>query len=282
MSLPKPGMVKTCSVRTAPPRSWPDERVAQRVAVDHPRLPQALGPGRAHEVRAQDHQHGAPCLAHELGGDGRAEHDRGHDRRRQVLPEILARAHIARRRQPAELDREEEDHHDAEPEVRHRQPGEPDDISPVVEQRALLHRRDDAGRDADEDGDGHRHRRQLQGDRQLRLDQLADGELQADGLAEIALQYPGDPVAVLHVDRLVQVIELAHIGDHLRIAVLARQRQGRVARQQQLQAEHHHRDDDQRRHADEDAPQDVGEHRVSPPGCGCWEAACPHPDTPPP
>ena len=88
--------------------------------------------------------------------DAGAEHERGQQDRRQVPPQVLPRRHVAGGGQPAEAHREEQDQHDAEPEVRHREAGEREQVGGDVDRRALARGRHDAGGDADQERDQHR------------------------------------------------------------------------------------------------------------------------------
>ena len=153
--------------------------------------------------------------------------------------------HIARGRQPAELDREQEDQHDAEPEIRRRDAPQREQIGAIVPGRALLHRGDDAGGNADQERDHDRHRAELERHRQLLRDQLAHRHLDAQRLAEVARQHALDPVDVLHGDRLIEPVLLADLLDHGGIALLAGHHQRRIARQQMLQREDQHRHEEQ-------------------------------------
>ena len=161
--------------------------------------------------------------------------------------------HVAGSRQPAEFDREQEDQHDPEPEIRCRDAPQREQIGAVVPGRAFLHRRDDAGGNADQEGDHDRHRRQLHRHRQFLRDQLAHRHLDAQRLAEVAGQHALDPVDVLHRNRLIEPVLLADLGDDLGIAFLAGHHQRRIAGQQLLQREDQDRHEEQRRDQLQDA-----------------------------
>src|SRR5262249_3350217 len=152
------------------------------------------------------------------------------------------------RRQPAEFDREQENQHDAEPEVRRRDAPERKQVGAIVPGGALLHGRHDAGGNADQEGDDDRPRSQLQGYRQLLRDQLAYWPLDRQGRAEGAGTPPPDPMGVLHWQGLVEPVLLAYLLDYGRIALLARHHQRRIAGQELLQREDQHRHEEERRH----------------------------------
>ena len=173
--------------------------------------------------------------------------------------------HVARSRQPAELDREQEDQHDAEPEVRRRDAPQREQVGAVVPGGALLHRRDDAGGDADQERDDDRHAGELHRDRQLLRDQVEHRQLVAHGLAEITRQHALDPVDILHRHRLIEPVLLADLLDHGRVALLARHDQRRIARQQVLQRKDQHRHEEQCRDQLQQAPGEEVQHGLRSP-----------------
>ncbi len=150
----------------------------------------------------------------------------------RLARQILGRRHVAGGRQPAELDREQEDQHDAEPEIRRRDAPQREQVGAVVPGGAFLHRGDDAGGNADQERDHDRHRGELQRHRQLLRDQVAHRHLDAQRLAEVAGQHALDPVDVLHRDRLIEPVLLADLLDHGGIALLAGHDQRGIAGQQ--------------------------------------------------
>ncbi len=178
----------------------------------------------------------------------------------RLARQFSAMRHIARRRQPAEFDREQEDQHDAEPEIRRRDTPQREQIGAVVPGRALLHRRDDAGGDADQERDHDRHRGELDRHRQLLRDQFAHRHLVAQRLAEVARQHALDPVDVLDRHRLIEPVLLADLFDHFGIALLARHHQRRIAGQQLLQREDQHRHEEQCRHELDKSPREEVQH----------------------
>ncbi len=84
-------------------------------------------------------------------------------------------------------------------------------------------------RDADHQRDQHRQRRELDRHWQLLDDQLGHRLLDAHRLAEVAAQHAGEPVAVAHRQRLVEMELGAQVSDDVRVAVLAGERDRRVA-----------------------------------------------------
>ena len=90
-------------------------------------------------------------------------------------PTFCERRHIAGRWQPAEIDRDQQDQHDAQPEGRRGQAGQAIALATQSHDSVALHRREHAGRHADQHRDDEGHRAKLQRDRQLLLDQMQTG-----------------------------------------------------------------------------------------------------------
>ena len=158
-------------------------------------------------------------MAHQDRGDRVAEHEGRHDRGGEALRASPRQRHIARGRQPAELHREQEDQHDAEPEIRRRDAPQREDVGGVVPGGVLLHRRDDAGGDADQQRDHDRHRGELQRHRQLlQRSRSSTGTLMRIDSPRSPDEHALDPVDVLHRDRLIEAVLLADLRDHVGIA----------------------------------------------------------------
>jgi hypothetical protein len=131
-----------------------------------------------------------------------------------------------------------------------RQPDEGEQAARVVGQRAALHCGDHAGRDADQEPDEDAQDRELERDRDAVDDGGADAQAGAVRHAEVALHRMTEPGRVLHRERLVEPELLDDLGDGLRAAVLAGERQRRAPGQGLQAGEHDHarqEDDDQRR-----------------------------------
>ncbi len=171
-------------------------------------LRQSLGARGAHVVRAERRQHRRAHLAHQDRGEAGAEHDRRHHHVPQVLDRILGERHVAARRKPVQVDREEADHHQAEPEVRHAQAHERRRRRNVVRRLALPDRGDDAGRDPDHDPDEDRQKRELDRRRQPVDDRLRHRQL-ALVASEVSLQREPEPLDVLDGQRLVEAVVVA-------------------------------------------------------------------------
>jgi hypothetical protein len=145
------------------------------------------------------------------------------------------------------LHREQQDHQDAEPEVRRRQSPKREDIGRIVPCRAAADGRDHARGNADHQRDRESYQREFDGDRKLLQYQAGDRLLAAHRFAQVAMQYAADPVSIAHRQRLVEMQFGAQIGDDGRILLLARKDLCRIAGQQLLQPEDQHRDEHQRR-----------------------------------
>jgi len=120
-------------------------------------------------------------------------------------------------------------------------------LARASQDRAALDRRQDAGRDADDQRDQHRHAGQLDRHRQLLQHQLEHLLLRAQRFAQVAAQHTTHPVRISNRQRFVEVQLGAQVGDDVRVLVLAGQDLGRIAGQQLLQAEDQHRHEQQRR-----------------------------------
>src|SRR5262245_51953982 len=126
-------------------REHRDQRVLERVHRDDHEVRQALEPGELDVLAAEDLQHArARQPEHrrlEVPAQGQGRHD--------DVPPVAG----TRGGQPAQPDREDQDQDEPEPEARNREPEQGDALGDVVPGAVHLHRRDDAGRDADEQRD---------------------------------------------------------------------------------------------------------------------------------
>ncbi len=210
-------------------------------------LRHALRARRPHVVLGEGREHRGARVAHEDGGDAGAEHEGRQDRGGDALPKILPQRHVARGRQPAEGDGEEQYQHDPEPEIRRGDAEQRDAVDRPIRRAVAPHGREHAAGHADNHADGEAHHGELRGHRQLLEDEVGDRHLDAPGEAEIAVQQPPQPVAVLLPQRPVEQQLAADLGQHARVAaLLAREDEGRVAGHELLQAEHQQRDDEER------------------------------------
>ena len=106
----------------------------------------------------------------------------------QTAPEVLPERDVAAGRHPAEADRENEDQHQGEPEVRQGQAQKGDRHHRAVDPAVLA----DSGEHASGDSHDHRHRDRIggesEGDRQAVEDRLDHRPVEREGAAEIALE----------------------------------------------------------------------------------------------
>jgi hypothetical protein len=86
----------------------------------------------------------------------------GSIRCRNHWPGFLGERDVADRRQQAELQRQQQDQHQADPEVRHRYPARGDEREEPVDQAVGAQPRDEADRESDEDGQDDREDRDRQ------------------------------------------------------------------------------------------------------------------------
>src|SRR2546425_5570635 len=173
-----------------------DERVLERVHGDDHDVRKSLEPGELDVLAAQDLEHARAGQPEHRRGEVPPERERGHD----DVPPVTG----AGGRQPAEPHGEHEDQHEPEPEAGDRQAEQGDALGDVVPPRVHLDRRDDAGRNADEQGDEGRGETESQRVGQPLEVQLADREPVVEGLAELSLEGVLHEGGVLHGPRAVE------------------------------------------------------------------------------
>jgi hypothetical protein len=91
--------------------------------------------------------------------------------------------------------------------------------------------------DAEQDGDERGRERQARGGRQPLDDDLADGSLLAERLAEVAARQPPEPRRVLHGQRPIQRILTAQPLERRRIRALAHRGAGGIAERDGVERE---------------------------------------------
>ena len=169
-----------------------------------------------------------------------------------------------RGRQPPQRHPEEQDEHDAEPEVRQRLAEHGERHARDVVARAAAHRGEDAEGDADGHGDEHGHERELDGRGQALEHDGEGGGAVLEGLAEVAAHHAPEKEAVLHDERLAQP-ELTVEGlDGGLGGALGQEHPRGVAGED---AEDHEDEDghaEQRQRRLGEPPEDVDLHRASP------------------
>ena len=208
--------------------------------------------------------------AHGAGDDAHRNH-RGRDRRQDqilhVLPIPAPRAGAAGtgadRGQPVELHREDDDHHHAEPVMRHRDAGDRDRgrdlVDPGVAEIAGDQAEQQPEREADQ-GRGNRKRDRVADRAQhFRQHRAAGG----DGIAEIAMERPPHPEAELNRQRPVEAVGGAQLrGEFLR-RIRRQHRDQRIAGRDVHQQEAHQRHADHDRDDIDDASGDVSKHEFT-------------------
>ena len=145
-------------------------RVGQRVAHQHAQLGQPLGARGADVVLAERFQHRG---ARDARDQRDVDHRQGDGRQDQVVqerPEAVGDAPIALHRQPAELERHDPDQDVGEHEHRHREAQHREAHQRAVEPAAEA----PGGDHAERDRDHHREHDGQRGERQRRLEALAD------------------------------------------------------------------------------------------------------------
>jgi len=182
-----------------------DERVAQGVAQDDDALGQALGAGGADVVLIELFEHGGADHAGEDGGEGAAHGDGGQDE--------MGEATGSADREPAELDRDEQDEDGAECEGREGQAEQADEAEGAVLPLIAPKCRGNARWDGYEDGDEERGDGELNGVRITGEDEVRDGVVEADRVAEVAVEDSVPVVEVLLAEGLVESVGVAEGDD---------------------------------------------------------------------
>ena len=209
---------------------------------------QALGARGPHVILVQRRQHRAARVPHQDRGDGVAQHERRHDGGRQRLPRILGQRHVARGRQPAEMHRNQQDQHDPQPEIRHRQAGQPDRVGDIIPDPLRLTAATTPAGTPISTAMTNAMTASCAVTGSFCAINCDDRLPRAPGIAQVALHHVADPVQVLHRQRAIQPKLLPDLRQNPRIApFLPGQHQRRIARHQLLQAEHQDTDQDQGR-----------------------------------
>ncbi len=166
------------------------------------------------DVRAgQQIDDGGPRHAHHVGNDDQRQRQGRQKRLVDLLPEGHVRADVGQAREPAGVDRQNDDQHVGEKELRHRYGTEGNGVDCAIVKAVAIER----GQDAQQQRQGYRdyggERRQKQRVLQTFADELGDLELVGQRGAEIALHDSAQPFDVAHVGRLVQADLFAELGD---------------------------------------------------------------------
>ncbi|MGC0388371.1 hypothetical protein ACVIVD_003335 [Bradyrhizobium liaoningense] len=180
----------------------------------------------------------------------------------QIRKRLLGERHIAGRRQPVQLDREQIDQQDRGEKRRHRQHGEGAAGHEAVEGAAGTRGAGDRNGNADQEPDEFGHQHQLKRDRDALGDCLQHSLPGAKRTAEIALQHVAEPAQVTPPQRLIQPHVTAQRRDILRRRLIAEDDEGEIARQQRGDQEGEQRDGQQNRQDGKEPPNDEVQHRV--------------------
>ena len=120
-------------------------------------------------------------------------------------------------------------------------------VGRVVPDGVFLDGGDDARGNADHERNHYGHRAKLNCHRQLLQNEVENRNVNSHRLSEVAGEHALNPVEILDGNRPIEVILLANLLDHGRVALFAGHDQGGVARQQLLQREDDHRHEEQGR-----------------------------------
>src|SRR5437762_5727312 len=182
-----------------------DEPVLEHMPSQHEPRPQALRSRRADVVSAQHVEHRRARHPHRRGREREAECDRWEKQELQIAEGVAHEVDVAAGvREPAKIQREQDDDERAEPEARQREPDQATDPREDVETRAAAHRRQQPERYPDRHGDERRGGRELERRGQPLRDLDQDGTARPYGVARVAPEERRQPCPVLNVKRLIE------------------------------------------------------------------------------
>ena len=192
---------------------------------------------------------------------------------------------LAKRREPAELDRDVFDEEIGEEIFRHGDRHQRHDIHEPVEDAALPDRRQQSEADRQRHGDDRRISRQEHRVGEARRDLLQDVAPVGERLAEIAVQRAKQPLEETNIGGLVEPEIEPHLGERLGRGGVLQNGGGEVARQDLRPDEDQHRRGEQGEDSEAETVEDELQHgRPSPPrsglrpqgrGAGCARAPAP-------
>ena len=190
--------------------------LAQRVLHHHLPPRQSLGARGADVVLPQHLQHGGARDARQQSRQQQRQRNRRHGGRGEPAQRIIGERDIAAGRQPAQVDREEDDHQQAEIEIRQRNADHGEQHRHLIHPGVLPQRRDDAADQSDQQRDHQRIGRQRQRHRQAQHRGVHHRLAQQQRTAEIAVQQARVPAPELRQQRLIEAEIMADVGDLLR------------------------------------------------------------------
>src|SRR2546426_5332961 len=166
-----------------------------------------------------------------------------------VIDQIAAaERRTARRRQPAEADREDDLQEQTEPERRQRNARDRDRRRRAIEPAAAADGGDDAGRQRQRERDDDGCADELERRRNARDDPGGDGTAVAEAVAPVALREGGEPRPVLLPKRAIETERAAQPLDVLWPDIRIRQvDRERSARRRVNEQEYQHRDENEER-----------------------------------
>jgi len=177
--------------------------------------------------------------------------------RREARPSVESSAE----RQQFELHPEQPGQHQTEPEDGHAHASQGKDHAAMVECRAAAPGRDNAGWQTDQHREEHRHYRQLGCGREALGQLSSDGVIATDGATQIALQNVAHEDGVLRRPRLIEPIRRAQLRECIWRGVLAKDRTGRIARDQVQEQKDDDADADKHRRQRHQTPKCVSDQR---------------------
>ena len=166
-------------------------------------------------------------------------------------------------RQPAELDREDQDQDQAEPEFRRRQADQRDRHHRLIRPAIVVDGRDRSGRDPEDDRECQRESRKRERHRQALDQRGGDRAVEQDRLPEIAAQHAPVPVGHLQRQRLVEPERDAQARDLLGRGARVQEGRCRIARHQPDHGKRHQRHEQQDDRGAGEPPYQEASHSLS-------------------
>src|SRR5207249_4923185 len=182
-----------------------DQPVLEDVAPEDETGPQPLRARGAHVVGAQHVEHRGARHTHRRRREREAERDRGEDLELQIAERIVDEIDVPTGvREPAQVEREEDDDQRPEPEARQGQADEAADARSDVDARARADRRQQSERYAEGDRDERGGRGELERRGEALGDLDEDGTSGADRVPSVTVEERAEPIPVLDEERLVE------------------------------------------------------------------------------
>ena len=196
----------------------------------HDRFGHSLSLRGADIVGAENVDHIGACLAHDRCRKSEANGKRRHDHFDQVFPKSLADRREAGSREPVKIDREDDDQHHCQPEVRHRYADHGNEARDCVDRAVAVCRGQHAHGKRNGDCDKHGKKCQLKGNGQARHNLLCHRRPVQKGDSEITLQDVLQPPQVLNIHGVIQAKAFAQRFHFLCSCIHRTHRIRRIAR----------------------------------------------------